>query len=458
MSPTTQQQELKLAFYGDDFTGSTDALECLATAGVETRLFLQPPSRECLALYPNLQAIGVAGCARALAPDDLELEVRPVLTALHELAPRHVHYKVCSTFDSSPQVGSIGRVIDIAADVFEAPIVPLLVAAPHLGRWSAFGNLFARVGIGSDGEICRLDRHPVMRNHPSTPANESDLRLHLAKQTDRAIGLMDFLSLDLPNASLGSVTKTNSDIVLFDALTDQHLVTIGRLIDSYAEEHRPLFSVGSSGIESALTSHWRSQQQLRATPTWQPPADVGPILVVSGSCSPVTSQQICDATAAGFEELPIDFMSLFGNDGESAIDRLSEQAVQTLRRGKSVIVSSFDRTDARPERSRQNPPKSSAKNSARILGEALAKIALECVRHAGVRRLCIAGGDTSSYAAKALGIESLEMIAPLTPGAPLCRVSSEQSLIDGLEVTFKGGQVGKADFFQTVAALTHRGD
>ena len=36
-----------------------------------------------------------------------------------------------------------------------------------------------------------------------------------------------------------------------------------------------------------------------------------------------------------------------------------------------------------------------------------------------MRRLCIAGGDTSSYAARALGIEALEMIAPLTPGAPV---------------------------------------
>jgi uncharacterized protein YgbK (DUF1537 family) len=34
-------QPLRLAFYGDDFTGSTDALEVLAFAGYRAALFLK---------------------------------------------------------------------------------------------------------------------------------------------------------------------------------------------------------------------------------------------------------------------------------------------------------------------------------------------------------------------------------------------------------------------------------
>jgi 3-oxoisoapionate kinase len=65
--------------------------------------------------------------------------------------------------------------------------------------------------------------------------------------------------------------------------------------------------------------------------------------------------------------------------------------------------------------------------------------------------LLVAGGDTSSYAARALGIEALEMIAPLAPGAPLCRAHAAAPPIHGLEVNFKGGQVGAADYFGAVA-------
>jgi hypothetical protein len=42
------------------------------------------------------------------------------------------------------------------------------------------------------------------------------------------------------------------------------------------------------------------------------------------------------------------------------------------------------------------------------------------------------------------------MIAPLTPGGPLCRVSAPGSPVDGREVVFKGGQVGAENYFEIV--------
>ncbi|HZI30767.1 MAG TPA: four-carbon acid sugar kinase family protein, partial [Candidatus Binatia bacterium] len=174
---------LLLTFYGDDFTGSTDALEQLTLAGIRTALFIQPPTPAQLRKFPGLQAIGVAGKTRSLSPDAMERELKPALLALKKHGPRHVHYKVCSTFESTPKVGSIGRVMDVAAKIFPAPFIPLLVAAPALGRYTIFGQHFARYGIGSTGEIHRLDRHPSISKHPVTPMREADLRQHLAKQT-----------------------------------------------------------------------------------------------------------------------------------------------------------------------------------------------------------------------------------------------------------------------------------
>src|SRR3954449_157731 len=116
--------DLLIGFYGDDFTGSTDAMEALTLAGVRTALFIDPPDAARLARYPGLRAVGVAGLTRSMPPDEMDATLRPVLGKLKALAAPIVHYKVCSTFDSSPRVGSIGRVIDLARELFqEAPYV-----------------------------------------------------------------------------------------------------------------------------------------------------------------------------------------------------------------------------------------------------------------------------------------------------------------------------------------------
>ena len=252
--------KLLLTFYADDFTGSTDALEQLTLAGIRTALFIAPPTPAQLKKFPDLQAVGVAGKTRSLAPGAMERELKPALLALKKLGARHVHYKVCSTFDSSPKIGSIGRVMDVAAKIFPAKFIPLLAAAPALGRFTIFGQHFARYGIGSNGAIHRLDRHPSISRHPVTPMTEADLRGHLAQQTKKEIALFDILQLALPEkesrAALETILAEKPDAVLFDALSGRHLQRIGEFMDSFADAKRPLFSVGSSGIEMALASWW----------------------------------------------------------------------------------------------------------------------------------------------------------------------------------------------------------
>jgi 3-oxoisoapionate kinase len=436
--------KLLLAFYGDDFTGSTDALEQLTLAGIRTALFIEAPSAAGLKRFPNLQAVGVAGMTRSLAPDAMERELKPALKRLKTLGVRHVHYKVCSTFDSSPRVGSIGCALDVASKIFHAPFVPLLAATPALGRYTIFGTHFARYGIGSDGAIHRLDRHPSISKHPVTPMTEADLRLHLAKQTKRKIALFDILKVALPEkksrAALKHILADKPDVILFDALYVEQLAQIGRLIDGFASVKQPLFSIGSSGIETALAAIWHRKRfpKTQAQRAQQ-------ILVGSGSCSPITETQIDWALKNGFAEVSLDAAAFKSTkNGEGEIGRATAAAAELLRAGQSVIVHT----------TRNGPNKRIAarlKNgTANTLGTALGKVLRGALEERRVQRLCIAGGDTSSFAARALGIEALEMIAPLTPGAPLCRASAPGSPADRLEIVFKGGQVGAENYFGIV--------
>src|SRR4051794_39474607 len=141
-------------YYGDDFTGSTDALEALASNGVATVLFLNPPSDEMLARYPACRAIGVAGESRSRDPQWMSAHLPAIFRRLSTLGAGICQYKVCSTFDSSRLTGSIGRALELGQDVFRTSWTPVVVAAPHLGRYVLFGNLFAAGG----GGIHRIDR------------------------------------------------------------------------------------------------------------------------------------------------------------------------------------------------------------------------------------------------------------------------------------------------------------
>ncbi len=441
--------KLLLTFYGDDFTGSTDALEQLTLAGIRTALFIEPPTAKQLRRFSGLQAVGVAGMTRSMTPGAMEKILRPAFQKLKSLGARHVHYKVCSTFDSSPGIGSIGRVIDVATEIFRGPFVPLLVAAPALGRYTIFGNHFARYGIGSDGAIFRLDRHPSISRHPVTPMTEADLRVHLAKQTKKSIALFDILKVALPakeaRMALKRMLADKPEVILFDALDAEHLKQIGGLMDEYARAGKPLFSVGSSGVEMALGAFW-SQSSLKKTSlrlVTSSPTKTEQILIGSGSCSPVTSGQIAWALENGFAEVAINTAALMA-DGAKEKQRVVAAAAKFLRSGRSVIVHTTRKgSDKRIAAKLKG-------DTSRILGTALGEVLRGALEQSSVKRLCIAGGDTSSYAARALGIEALEMIAPLTPGAPLCRAASRFSAVDGLEVVFKGGQVGAENYFGVV--------
>ena len=368
---------------------------------------------------------------RALSPEIMEQILLHDFKAMKESGARHVHYKVCSTFDSSPCTGSIGKAIDCGAEVFENTFVPVLGGMPALGRYCVFGNLFARMGTSANGTIYRLDRHPSMSKHPVTPSHESDLRIHLGNQTRRKIGLIDVIQIEKNIEQWNKAIKEDAEVVLLDTLEEEHLLKIGEWLDAQCRDN-PLFSVGSSGIEMALGKYWNKTGVLEPKQSWRELEKAEPLLVVSGSCSPVTKNQIAYAVANGFEEVPLE-AEYHRHDFVLRFDL--QKLTSCLESNQSVII----HTGAI-----QNPDQS--KLSER-LGAALGSIASDMISSNKLKRLVVAGGDTSSYVGRALGIEALEMIASLVPGAPLCKVHAADKIIDGLEINFKGGQVGDENYF-----------
>ncbi len=408
-----------LAWYGDDFTGSGAVMEVLTFAGLPAVLFLEPPTPDMLAAFPQARAIGLASDARTRDPEWMRATLPQAFASLRAFGAPLLHYKICSTLDSAPLIGSIGA----AAEIGGAPgkPIPLIVAAPGIGRWQAFGNLFARAGDG----IHRLDRHPTMSRHPVTPMDEADVPRHIARQTTLPVGLIDLLDLKAGHGAERLAAQTG--IVAIDVVDDETLAVAGALIWEAGAE----FVIGSQGIEYALAAAWAEAGLIAPPPQ---PATLAPterIGVVSGSCSPITAEQIVEAGRAGFKIIDIDPRAA---DWQAALDAAAGTALTALRRGRSPLVATA-----------RGAGDAGVSDAGGRIGAGLGRLLDRLVREAGLTRAVIAGGDTSSAAARGLGIVALTAETPIAPGAALLRGRRADG--STIEIAMKGGQMGGPDFF-----------
>ncbi|MFD2263189.1 four-carbon acid sugar kinase family protein [Lacibacterium aquatile] len=409
----------RYGWYGDDFTGASDTLATLAERNLAALLFLKVPTASQLERAGPLDAIGIAGAARSMAPEAMTAELEAVGRFFAAAGVQILHYKCCSTFDSAPHVGSIGVATRALAPHFPNPFVPILGGQPNLGRFCLFGTLFAAAG---DGQIHRIDRHPTMSIHPVTPMAEADLRRHLALQGLADLRLVDYRAygspLDIPSAP-----------TLLDVSRAEDLSVIGPLLWAKAGAG-PMLAVGASSVAQALATAWtdrRASQQHQ-----KPPRHDGPVLALVGSLSPVTRAQV--EAAQGYRHLAIDPHRLLQDP--DYVPALQRQVVDALGLGNVMLVT--------------DPPGATPVNAG-ALASATGQLLGNILKKARISRLLIAGGDTSSLAVRSLDMWGLSYIAPLVPGAPLCRAHSDDPSLDGLEITLKGGQMGPTDFF-TLAA------
>ncbi len=459
---------LRLAFYGDDFTGSTDALEVLALAGMQTALLLKPPTPELLAHFPPLDAVGVAGDSRAMTPAEMDEHLPPVFAALAQCGAPIVHYKVCSTFDSAPGIGSIGHTMEIAQKIFRNRFIPVVGSTPALQRYCLFGHLFAR--SGTDGRMYRIDRHPIMSVHPVTPADDSDLQVNLQRQGALSVARLEFPAIEPGLASavaaLQDVLSGQPQAVLIDSASERQQTTVGGLLDGLAQREAPLFTVGPSGVEYALTQWWRERGELGdSDPAYEHFDAAEQVLAISGSASKLSMQQIDAALAAGFYGVAVDAVALLDDTRWSEASRaLIADVLAALSSGRSVILhTARGPDDPRIEqtldalRARGWSTERARQEGGRLLGQRLGEITRSLLQQHPLRRLLLSGGDTSSQVTQVLGPDGLVVAARLTRGAPLCRfVAPGQSWLDGVEVALKGGQMGDASFFETARVGTRK--
>lgn len=424
MSGARGQGRPRYGWYGDDFTGATDTLSTWAERGYRALLFLRVPTAAQLAAAGPLDAIGIAGATRSMAPAQATTELDEAGRFFAGQRVDLLHYKCCSTFDSAPHVGSIGAAVRALAPHFPNSLVPIIGGQPNLDRYCLFGTLFAAAGTG--GAVHRIDRHPTMSVHPVTPMGEADLRRHLAAQGLAQIELIDYRSYEdeQADASVTACLERKADAVLFDVSCVADLPVIGRMIAARMAS-APMLAVGPSSIAQVLAA---ADDRSKIASSKVPIRAHGPILALVGSLSPVTRAQV--AAASGYQRIDVDPGLLVDDAGYA--DALRERAVRALPGGNVMLVTA--RPCGVPGRAEQ-------------AAVATGKLLCAIMSDATAPRIVVAGGDTSSHAVAALDMWGLSYRAPLVPGAPLCRIHSDNARLDGLDIVLKGGQMGPVDFF-----------
>lgn len=421
-------------FLADDLTGASDVLAQAHASGLDAMLVLDPAR----ARADAADVVGIAGPARSLAGAALDEAVRSGLAALAPLELSVLLYKVCSTFDSSPTVGSIGRGIELLHERFpgHGP-VPVVPAQPGFGRYTAFSQHFG----AHAGEVHRLDRHPVMARHPSTPMHEADLRRVLATQlaSRRVVP-----GLHLPAFADGTFADRweqlrqtgDAEAFVVDAVADAHMDTVAEALLRDVRPTGPALVVGSGGIMAGLARAAGSGPR----PTAAPSTSGGPTLVVSASASSTTAGQIADAVQHGWVDVPIPAGS-FATDAAAGTP-WSAAVEAALRNGRDVVA----HTTRGPDDARLRAGSVRAAD----VGATIGRLAGDLARRGLTRDVVVCGGDTSSHALLAMDVAELRVREQFVTAGPIC-TTDDGAAVAGCRVLLKGGQVGTPDLFRRFA-------
>ena len=422
---------LALGCIADDFTGATDLANTLTRGGLRTVQINGVP-REGTDSGDG-DAVVVALKSRTAPVRDAVEQSMQALTWLRARGAQRFLFKVCSTFDSTDS-GNIGPVADALMDALGSEIALVCPAFPANGRTVYQGHLFVGTQLLSDSS---------MRDHPLTPMRDANLVRVLGRQTPHTVGLLPHalvrFGVDAVNAALQRLRGDRVRYAIADATDDEDLHVLAQ-----AARDLPLL-VGGSGIALGLPENARALGMAAARDRAE--AEVprgGPALVLAGSCSQATRGQV-EWFAKSHPARRLDAAALLRGSDEltAATQWLREHVTQ----GPALIYSSA--TPAEVQALQATTGNGGAEHVGATIEAAFAQLAQSAVA-AGVRRLIVAGGETSGAVVQGLGAQALAIGPEIDPGVPWTVVRGEPPLA----LALKSGNFGGVDFFDKALAAT----
>lgn len=410
---------LLLGCIADDFTGATDLANTLVKGGMTAVQVIGVPTGP----LPEADAVIIALKSRTAPVGEAVAQSLAACDALLAAGAKQIFWKYCSTFDSTDQ-GNIGPVADALLKRLGSGFALACPAFPTNGRTIYLGHLF----VGN-----ALLNESGMENHPLTPMTDANLVRVLGRQTDGAVGLVPFTTVEQGAAAtrqaMMRLAEQGRRYAIVDAVTDQHLLAIGEAAAQHA------LITGGSGVAMGLPENFRRAGLLpaRGDAASLPPMQ-GMAAVVAGSCSRATLGQIGLAR----DHVPVlELDALATPDAATLTAQALEWVDGKLAADRPVVIAA----SAPPEKVAALQAKLGRDAAGALIEAAMAAIA-EGLVACGVGRLVVAGGETSGAVVQRLGVTALRIGPEIDPGVPWTFAEPR-----GLHLALKSGNFGARDFF-----------
>jgi 3-dehydrotetronate 4-kinase len=410
---------LLLGCIADDFTGATDLANTLVKGGMTAVQVIGVPTGP----LPEADAVIIALKSRTAPVGEAVAQSLAACEALLAAGAKQIFWKYCSTFDSTDQ-GNIGPVADALLKRLGSGFALACPAFPTNGRTIYLGHLF----VGN-----ALLNESGMENHPLTPMTDANLVRVLGRQTDGAVGLVPFTTIEQGAAAtrqaMMRLAEQGRRYAIVDAVTDQHLLAIGEAAAQHA------LVTGGSGVAMGLPENFRRAGLLpaRGDASSLPPMQ-GMAAVVAGSCSRATLGQIGLAR----DHVPVlELDALATPDAAALTAQALEWVAGKLSADRPVVIAA----SAPPEKVAALQAKLGRDAAGALIETAMAAIAEGLIAR-GVGRLVVAGGETSGAVVQRLGVTALRIGPEIDPGVPWTFAEPR-----GLHLALKSGNFGARDFF-----------
>lgn len=412
---------LLLGCIADDFTGATDLANNLVRTGMRVVQTIGVPVAP---LGDDVDAVVVALKSRTIPASEAVAQSLAALAWLKSEGARQFYFKYCSTFDSTPK-GNIGPVTEALMDSLGTDFTIACPAFPENKRTIFKGYLF----VGDE-----LLSESGMRNHPLTPMTDANLVRVLQAQTKRKVGLIDYATVakgaDAIARRIEELRVQRVGIAIVDAVSDDDLRRLGPALKDMR-----LVTAGS-GVAIGLPANWNIAAHPQAAAL---PSVSGAAAIVSGSCSMATLGQVKAFRETGGAALSLDPLKIA--QGQESAEAAIAWAESKLARGPVLVYASADPASVRAVQDKLGVDAAGA-----LVEKTLAGVARGLVER-GVRRLVVAGGETSGAVVQALAIEKMRIGPQIDPGVPWCAARSPAAGDAPLHLALKSGNFGTPDFF-----------
>lgn len=344
---------------------------------------------------------------------------------LKELDCSMYYNKTCSVFR-----GNIGAEFDAMMDALEENFAVISLAFPKNGRTTLNGIHKVHGKLLENSEFA---------NDPVHPTKKSNLVDILQEQTKRSVSFIRLevvqQGAEVLRKAINEAKKTSTYCII-DAVTQDDLTIVAEA----SAEFKVL--AGSSAIAEELPKFLNIKKVPNPLNNIKIKDDNG-VLIVSGSLTPQTKDQTSFIINQGVKTFVLDSRNIFSDDSyQVEVSHLVENASEVLSSHKDVMIMADSKSEVVAETKAIGENfKMDPLTVSKLVSAALADATKQIADKISLKRLVVAGGDTSGTVCRKLNIQGNYVLREIETGLP-----SSLAIGPNMLIVLKSGSFGKEDF------------